>query len=190
MNAPAVALLTAGVAYLLGSVSAAHLVARARGIDLRGSADIPKVLGARAGGLVFLADFLKAQLAVGFAWSLGGDPWFAALACLAVSAGEAWPLFHGFRGGRAEASAAGGLLGLSPFTLLICATGALLVWSLTDRRDHAALIAVLLLPAVAIFVGGGDLPLMSLAILLAGLLLWTHREVLGELLGTEGKETN
>ena len=71
---------------------------------------------------------------------------------------------------------------------MICATVALLVSSLTGRRDHAELIAVLLLPAVAIFVGKGDIPLMGLTIILTGLLLWTRRELVGELIGAEKEE--
>ncbi len=180
------------IAYDIGSISPAWFAARARRIDLRAHGDgnldfanARAVLGDRVGALVFLADFLKAQLALGLAWYMSGSPWIAALACVAVVAGEIWPVFHGFRGGRGTASAAGALLGISPFTLAICATIALLVSSLTGRRDHAELIAILLLPAVAIFVGKGDIPLMSLTIILTGLLLWTRRELIGELIGAE-----
>ena len=187
--------LTGAMAYCLGSVSPAFYAARARGTDLRAQGERNldftnawDILGKRVGALVFLADFLKAQLALGLAWYMSGSPWFAALACVAVVAGEVWPAFHGFRGGRGTASTAGALLGISPFTLLICATVALLVSSLTGRRDHAELIAVLLLPAVAIFVGKGDIPLMGLTIILTGLLLWTRRELVGELIGAEKEE--
>ncbi len=189
--------ITAVLAYGLGAVSPARYAARARGLDLRAQEDgkldfagAGAVLGKRVGGLIFLADFLKAQLAVGLAWYAGGSLWFAALACVAVVAGEIWPLFHGFRGGRGTASATGALLGVSPFTLLISATIALLVSSLTGRRDHAELIAVSLMPAVAIFVGKGNLPLMGLAIALAGMLLWTRRELAATLLGVGKQEKN
>lgn len=190
LNAPLIALAAGAAAYALGAVSPACLAARARGVDLRSPGDgrrdftdAWRVLGKRVGTLVFLADFLKAQLAVGLAWRMSGAPWAVALACVAVTAGEAWPAFHGLRGGRGTASAAGALLGASPFTLLICATIALLVASLTGRRDHAELIAAALMPAVAMFVGGGDLPLMSLAVALAALLIWLRRGLVETLLG-------
>lgn len=182
-------ILPAAFAYALGSISPAWWAARARGADLRAEGDGKldfagawAALGKRVGLLVFLADFLKAQLALGLAWRLSGSPWAAAAAGVAVVAGEARPLFHGFRGGRGTASAAGVLLGASPFTLMICATVALLVSSLTGRRDHGELIAIALMPAAAIFVGGSSLPLMSLAIALAALLLGARRELLETLL--------
>lgn len=185
-------ILPAAFAYALGSISPAWWAARARGADLRaGKLDFAgawAALGKRVGLLVFLADFLKAQLALGLAWRLSGSPWAAAAAGVAVVAGEARPLFHGFRGGRGTASAAGVLLGASPFTLMICATVALLVSSLTGRRDHAELIAIALMPAAAIFVGGSSLPLMSLAIALAALLLGTRGELLETLLGGAKRE--
>ena len=182
------------ISYDIGSVSPAWFAAKARGIDLRaygsGALDFANawmVLGDRVGALVFIADFLKAQLALGLAWYMSDSPWIVALACVTVVLGEILPVFHGFRGGRGTASTAGALLGVSPLSLAICATIALLVASLTGRRDHAELIAILLLPAVAVFVGKGDIPLISLTIVIAAMLLWKRKELIGELLGT-GKE--
>ena len=139
------------ITYDIGSVSAAWFAAKARGIDLRmygsGQLDFANawmVLGDRVGALVFIADLLKAQLALGFAWWMSDSPWIAALACVCVVLGEILPVFHGFWGGRGTATTSGALLGVSPLTLVICATVALLISALTGRRDHAELIAILL----------------------------------------------
>ena len=72
---------------------------------------------------------------------------------------------------------------MSPLTLVICATVALLISALTGRRDHAELIAILLMPGVAIFVGKGDVPLMVLTVLITAMLMYKRRELVDELLG-------
>ena len=183
------------IAYDIGSVSPAWFAAKARGIDLRmfgsGALDFANawmVLGDRVGALVFIADFLKAQLALGLAWYMSDSPWIVALACVAVVGGEMWPVFHGFwGGGRGTASTAGALLGVSPMSLVICATIALLVTAVIGRRDHAELLSILLLPAVVVFVSKGDIPLMSTTVVITALLLWKRKELVEELLGI-GKE--
>ena len=183
-------IIAGGISWAIGSVSPAWFAAKARGIDLRRSgsgnldfANAWTVLGDRVGVLVFAADFLKAQLALGLAWYMSDSPWVAALACVTVVLGEILPVFHGFRGGRGTASASGALLGISPLTLAICATLALLISALTGRRDHAELIAILLLPAAAIFVGKGDIPLMCTTVTITAMLLWKRRPLIDELLG-------
>ena len=141
------------------------------------------VLGDRVGALVFIADLLKAQLALGFAWWMSDSPWIAALACVCVVLGEILPVFHGFRGGRGTASTSGALLAVSPLTLVICATVALLFSALTGRRDHAELIAIVLMPGVAVFVGKGDTPLMILTFIITAMLVYKRRGLVDELLG-------
>ena len=184
------------ITYDIGSVSAAWFAGKARGIDLRiygsGNLDFANawmVLGDGVGALVFIADLLKAQLALGFAWYMSDSPWIAALACVCVVLGEILPVFHGFWGGRGTATTSGALLGVSPLTLVICATVALLISALTGRRDHAELIAILLMPGVAIFVGKGDVPLMVLTVIIAAMLLYKRKELVDELLG-KGKDEN
>ena len=184
------------ITYDIGSVSAAWFAAKARGIDLRvygsGQLDFANawmVLGDRVGALVFVADFLKAQLALGFAWYMSDSPWIVALACVCVVLGEILPVFHGFWGGRGTATTCGALLGVSPLSLAICATIALLIAVVTGRRDHAELIAILLLPAVIIFVSKGDIPLMCATVVIAAMLLSKRRRLVDELLGI-GKDEN
>src|SRR5881628_676340 len=64
-------MLTAVVAYLLGSIPTGFLVARARGIDIRsvgsgniGATNVFRFLGTPAGVFVLLVDALKGWLAV------------------------------------------------------------------------------------------------------------------------------
>jgi len=66
-------------AYVIGSISFAHIVSRAKGVDLRqegsgnlGATNVYRSLGARAGLYVFLLDTLKGFLPAFAAWFLVG----------------------------------------------------------------------------------------------------------------------
>ncbi len=178
MRSALLSLAVAALAYLIGSLSPAWFAGRARGLDLRFEGDETLdaqnawgVLGRGPGALVFIADLLKGQLAAGLAYLLGGSPSALVLAGLAVAAGQIWPIFHGFAGGRGLAPAAGVLLALSPWTLAISGTLLALLAALTGRLAHAELFAIALMPGAAILAGRGDVPLMLLAFGLAGMLI-------------------
>lgn len=104
--------------YLVGSVNTGLLLARRHGVDLRrvgsgnvGATNVGRALGSSAGKRVLALDVLKgyaptlaARLAVG-----REHPWTAATG-LASALGHCFPLWHGFRGGKGAATAAGALL--------------------------------------------------------------------------------
>ena len=111
------------VGYLLGSVPSADLASRFAtrgGVDLRasgsgnpGATNAAKVLGARWGAAVLVADVAKG-VAAGFAGrALGGDSG-AYLAAILVIAGHILPLWSRFRGGKGVATAAGACLAVFP----------------------------------------------------------------------------
>lgn len=117
--------------YLLGSLSFAVLVARGRGIDILsegsgnpGATNVKRVLGKKAGNVVFVLDFLKGTVAAGAGLWLAGDPGGIAGAVAAV-AGHSCSIFLRFRGGKGVAVTMGALLTLLPLILL----AGLLVWS-------------------------------------------------------------
>ena len=118
------------VAYLLGSLSGSLLLGRARGVDIRehgsgnaGGTNAFRTLGGRFALGVALVDIAKGVLATWLALRLApvGQPLsvsghgYAAAAMAVV--GHVWPLWHGFRGGKGAATAAGGLLMLWPWVL-------------------------------------------------------------------------
>ncbi|HBK80784.1 MAG TPA: glycerol-3-phosphate acyltransferase, partial [Nitrospinae bacterium] len=115
--------LIGSLAYALGSVSPGWFAGRARGLDLRfegqetlGFVNAANVLGTPVGVMVFAADLFKGYLAVGAALLFTDSPWMGVLAGLAAVAGQIWPLFHDFSGGRGGATAAGVLVAASPWT--------------------------------------------------------------------------
>lgn len=93
--------------YLLGSVSIAVLLSRARyGGDVRtqgsgnaGATNVARVFGMKAGLITLLGDMAKTALSALFGWLLAG-PDGLALACTACIVGHCFPVFFRFRGGK------------------------------------------------------------------------------------------
>ncbi|KRE61734.1 acyl-phosphate glycerol 3-phosphate acyltransferase [Nostocoides sp. Soil756] len=112
------------VAFLVGSVSPATLVARALGRDLRtagsgnpGATNAGRVLGPRWGVLVLVLDVLKAYLpTLVAARAVGVGP--ALLVGLAVVLGHTFSPFLRGRGGKGVACALGAILAVEPWVAL------------------------------------------------------------------------
>lgn len=107
-------------AYLLGNISPATLIARARGIDIKtagsgnaGTTNAARVLGGRAAVATLVIDIGKGALAVLLGRLLGGEL-LAMAAVLPVMLGHIWPVFLRFRGGKGVATAFGALVMLCP----------------------------------------------------------------------------
>lgn len=120
------AALTAMLSYLVGSVPSAVIAARLAGrpdprtVGTRnaGSTNVALTVGPAAGIAVLVADLLKGALC-GFAGLLVGGPLVGDLAGLAAIAGQVWPLFAGFRGGKGAATTLGGYIGVAPALAVI-----------------------------------------------------------------------
>ena len=108
-------------AYLIGSISGGLVLGRLREVDIRelGSGSAGGANALRTQGLTFalgvmLIDVGKGVLA---AWlgrrfapiNGGSNASLGYAATLAAMLGHAWPLWHGFRGGRGAAPLLGGL---------------------------------------------------------------------------------
>ena len=108
--------------YVIGSVPIGVLISRAtRGLDVRdhgsgsmGTTNVARIIGPGAGAATFALDVGKGVAAVQVAQALGSTRTGQAAAALAAAAGHSWPLFARFRGGKAVATAFGGLLMVSP----------------------------------------------------------------------------
>lgn len=110
------------LAYLLGSIPSGVWIGklffkkdiRQHGSDNTGTTNTFRVLGKTAGIVVLLMDILKGTLAtcLPMIFHLSGiNPlWFGVCAIL----GHTFPIFAGFKGGKAVATSAGMLLGFNP----------------------------------------------------------------------------
>jgi glycerol-3-phosphate acyltransferase PlsY len=190
------------VAYLLGSISFALIMARAFGLpDPRGygsgnpgATNVLRSGNKAAAALTLLGDAGKGWLAVFLAQRFaepGAVELTSAVAALAVALGHMYPLFLHFRGGKGVSTALGVLAALDFWLAL----GALAVWLLVALRSRTSSLAALASAAVApglsfLFYGLGALALEpAIAVtLIAALLVWRHRTNIRNLLaGTESR---
>lgn len=115
----AVALIIMG--YLIGAIPTGYLVCRAFGVDLRGvgSGNIGTANAYRAAGkwafvATLVGDILKGLAPVIGARLLTDNEWVVAAVAFAALLGHCWPVYLGFKGGKAVATAAGTSIGLAP----------------------------------------------------------------------------
>jgi len=100
--------------YLVGSIPASFLVAKARGIDLRkhgsqqvGGGNVWRTTSRKLGLLVGVFDFFKGIIMVSVAFRMGFDPALQLAVGVAVVIGHNWPVFLKFHGGRGIATTGG-----------------------------------------------------------------------------------
>lgn len=189
MNGPA--LLAIIASYLLGSIPAAYIAGKAKGIDLRkhgsgnlGATNVMRVLGTKIGLAVFLFDMAKGAAPVYFfprwlsaAGGLAVAPVIFGILCgVAAIFGHVRPIYLKFgKGGKGVATAAGVFLALAPlqtllallvFATVLFASGYVSLGSLTS----AAVLPILLAATVGI-----HSPLFSISVAIALFVFWTHR---------------
>ena len=188
--------------YLLGSIPSGYLAGRwLAGLDIRregsgstGATNVLRVVGKGPALAVFLVDVLKGAAAVLLAKAVL-DPLGVGvvLAGLAALAGHIWPVWLGWKGGKAVATGLGMLLGLTWPVGLACFGIFLAVLSLGRIVSLASVVAALALPLLMLgWFADQNLaprwPSLSLALLTTVLVVWRHRSNIERLLaGTEPK---
>src|SRR5439155_592720 len=145
VNVPPAVLVVVG--YILGSISFAVLLVRARtGSDIRaegsgnaGATNVLRAHGKKLALAVALLDVAKGAAAVLLVRLVTGDPRWAAAAGFAAILGHVFPLFYGFRGGKGVATAVGAFLALAPPAIHLARSGhGVLLWS-RDSEVAAAI---------------------------------------------------
>ena len=168
--------LAAVVGYLVGSVNPATLLARRRGVDLRGvgsgnpgATNVGRALGGRAAVAVAVADVLKGLLpSVGFGL-LAHDAGLVAGAA-AVLGHVTSPLLQG-RGGKGVATAAGAIAGSHPLWAPVVVLTWLVVVAVSRWVALASVSAALSTVVVALLADEDAV----WALVLAGVVLVRHR---------------
>ena len=152
------ALLVGG--YLLGSVPAAYLIARAAGANVYelgtrnpGAANTFREVGRVAGAAVFAADALKGALPVLAGRLLDAPVPVLAAAGAAALLGHWLPVFMRFRGGAGLATAIGAGLALTPVLGAIGGLAGLVSLVLLRRSVESAVIGYAALIAAGVFLG-------------------------------------
>lgn len=186
-------------AYLLGSVSFAIVLSRAFGMaDPRsyGSGNPGATNVLRSGrklvaALTLLGDGGKGFVAVWLVQRWTGQSALEGtdvlLAGVAVFLGHLFPVFHGFRGGKGVATAAGVLLAFNAWLGLATAATWAAIFAFFRVSSLSALVAALFAPAFAFWLFGLR-PIFPAVVAVAVLLLWRHKENIRRLLaGEEGR---
>ncbi|HEY2082125.1 MAG TPA: glycerol-3-phosphate 1-O-acyltransferase PlsY [Verrucomicrobiae bacterium] len=195
-------IVTALVAYLLGSIPTGFLVAKARGVDIRtvgsgniGATNAFRVLGKGFGVFVLLMDALKGWVAVilgagAVAKLLPGVP----LEYLRITAGIAAILGHNFtcwlhfKGGKGIATSAGVLIALVPWALVIILTIFIILFLTTRYVSVGSIAAAFALPFATWFTTQHDIGLTAVMAAIGVLAILKHRKNIQRLLnGTENR---
>jgi glycerol-3-phosphate acyltransferase PlsY len=181
------------LSYLAGSIPSAYLAGKIRGVDLRkhgsgnlGATNVVRVVGAKIGGVVFLADVMKGFLPVYFLRSYTEAPhpelWALAYGAAAIL-GHVKPIFLlGKGGGKGVATATGVFLALAPVPVLITNAVWIITFYFTRYVSLASLLAAAVLPvAILALYRNPQSPVFIASILIASFVFWTHRANIGRL---------
>ena len=192
-------LFTLLLGYLLGSIPSGFLAGKwCKGIDLRsigsgstGATNVLRNVGKGPALVVFLVDVAKGAAAVLLASALTQNnplnDWIQVLAGLAALAGHIWPIWLGFKGGKAVATGLGLFLGLAWPVGLACFGMFMAVFSLSRIVSLASVVAALSLPLL-MAAGSGSNANLVVALVAMALVLWRHRSNIQRLInGTEPK---
>ena len=183
------------LAYLLGSISSAVVIARVMGLpDPReigsknpGATNILRYGGKLAAVLTLAGDILKGAIAVLIARTLTADAVIITLCGFAAFLGHLFPVFFGFRGGKGVATALGVWLALNPWVGLALLVTWVLMAQLFRYSSLAALAASALAPLYVVWLSPGT-PTLATMIVMSAILIFRHRANIRNLIaGTETK---
>ena len=179
--------------YLLGSMPNGYLAGRwLKGIDLRqcgsgstGATNVLRNVGKAPALVVFLLDVGKGALAVLLAKSFGLNDWVQVLAGLAALAGHIWPVWLGWKGGKAVATGLGMFLGLAWPVGLACFGLFMAVISISRIVSLSSVVAAIGLPVLMVLAGASGASI-SVSVVASVMVLWRHRSNIERLIaGTE-----
>ena len=180
------------VAYLLGSIPAAYIAGKLRGIDLRehgsgnlGATNVFRVMGAKVGAIVMTIDVAKGALPVYFLPGLTGVErrgWWAIGFGVAAIIGHVRPVYLLWKGGgKGVATSAGVFLALTPIATSVTTAIWIAVLLRSGYVSLASLTAALVLPLGVLLAEGVRSPLFYVSVVLAVFVVWTHRANIGRL---------
>ncbi len=173
------------VAFLIGSVNPATMIAKVLGKDLSaagsgnpGATNAGRVLGRKWGVLVGVLDVLK-----GFVPTFAAAEWFGPHVAYAVGIaavlGHIWSPFLRGRGGKGVATTLGAILGAAPWVAAVVLVVFAVSVALTRWVAAGSIFGALSMIVVAVLVWTGHAPgdvwTSVWLIAVAALILWRHK---------------
>ena len=186
------------IAYLMGSIPSGLWIGkiffgknlREHGSGNTGTTNTFRVLGTKAGIIVFAMDVLKGLIPTLFPTWFGvtHTTLWGIIFGLAAILGHIFPIFAGFKGGKAVATTFGALIGISPWFVLFCVIVFIVSLYLTSMISFASvttsvlgILGILIFPAFHIIIPRYDL-LFSIVFILVGLgIIILHRSNIGRI---------
>lgn len=144
------------IGYAFGAIQTAYILGKLKGIDIRehgsgnaGTTNTMRVLGTKAGLIVFLGDCLKCIAAILLSWFLFKDsnPDYGYLiklyAGLGAILGHNFPFYLGFHGGKGVACTAGMIISFDPWFML---AGIIIFFSIFFATHYVSLGSLCIYP--------------------------------------------
>ena len=194
-----ISLLTAIVAYLIGSIPTGYLIVKAKtgqyirnvGSGSTGATNVKRVLGKKWFFIVMLLDALKGATPVLIAkyLTLNFDSigLFAVIASIFVIIGHSKPVFLQFKGGKSVASGVGTILALNIFAGLSIAVIWGIITYISKYVSLGSIIALSLSP-VLMYYFKSPVCYIVYCVIAALYIIYLHRENIKRLIkGTENK---
>lgn len=168
------------IAYLIGSIPTALIVGKVGyDLDIRdhgsgnmGATNSFRVLGFKAGSIVISGDILKGTLATCIPLLFDTDVNRLIIGIFAVI-GHTYPLFAKFRGGKAVATSAGIILGVSPLLFMIMIATFLLVLYLSKYVSLSSILTGVVATITAIIMQ--ETGLTVVLVILTLFVLYRHK---------------
>jgi len=187
--------------YAFGCFQTGYFLGRKRyGVDVRdygshnsGTTNTIRVLGKKAGYIVFFGDALKAVFAIWLVRYLifPGDAYrniLEMITGLGVVLGHNYPFYMNFKGGKGIAATGGVMFALHWPMALIAFIVFLIGFFVTRYVSVGSLAMSAIFPFMILYFYHGDMRMFFLAIIFTALAWWRHRENIGRLInGTENK---
>ncbi|WP_163936846.1 glycerol-3-phosphate 1-O-acyltransferase PlsY [Paraferrimonas sp. SM1919] len=179
------------VAYLLGSISSAILVCKVVGLpDPRtqgsknpGATNVLRMGGKGSAILVLVFDVLKGTIPVYGSFLMGIDSIWLGVIAIAACLGHIYPCFFNYEGGKGVATAFGAIAPIGEHIAFAMVITWIVVLIYSRYSSLAAIISASFLP---FFMWLFDDRFVVPSMMLAGLIIWRHRENIGRLIdGTE-----
>ncbi|MFC3782588.1 glycerol-3-phosphate 1-O-acyltransferase PlsY [Bacillus chungangensis] len=169
-------------AYLIGSIPFGLIIGKAfyhtdirkHGSGNLGGTNTFRVLGVKAGMIVTISDILKGTLAALLpTFFLTNSQLLILIAGLIAVIGHMFPIFAGFRGGKAVATSAGLLLAYAPLLFLLLLVVFFISLKLTKYVSLSSMIAALVALIYSFITL--DWPLIAITAALASFVIYRHK---------------
>jgi acyl phosphate:glycerol-3-phosphate acyltransferase len=173
------------IAYVLGAIPFGYLLTRiSTGKDVRsegsgniGATNVLRAAGRGAAIATMILDMAKGYAAVWIAANLtDGSAGWAADAALAVMVGHAFPIFLGFKGGKAVATFTGAFLYLTPVAALAGIIVFVITVVITRYISAGSILAAATFPIGVWLIDRASLNVVLAAVIAAGIVVYRHKD--------------